>query len=118
MRDTTVSPKLTLKINVPTRPLRVKCHTYTMYLTDGGERDLVAGEAEGLSILRSILLSPETRITSQTAEMVHMPVLVLCTSVLTTQDQLVVYIGCGEGVKGCVRCGDVWRWCEGGVGMM
>ena len=114
-----ISPKLTFKLSVHTHPLRVKGHTYTIYLTDGGERDLVAGEAEGLSILRSILLSPETRITSQTAEVVHMPVLVLCTSVLTTQDQLVVWGGCEgcvrcgnvggrEGCEGCVRCGDVW----------
>ena len=54
------------------------------YLTDSGKRDLIAGEAERLSVLRPVLLPSEPNVASQTAEMVDVPVLVFCSSVLTT----------------------------------
>ena len=52
---------------------------------------IVAGQTVRLAVLRPVLFPPKFLVTAETAEVVKVPVLILCTRVLTTQNQLYVY---------------------------
>ena len=76
--------------------VRIFCFR-TSHLTDSGKGNLVTGKAERLPVLRPILLSSESYVTAEATEVVQMPVLVFCTCVLMTQNQLQGIGGGGGG---------------------
>ena len=68
-----------------TKPLVLVSNTH---LTDCRECYLIAVETERHSLLGTILLPSQRLVTAKAAEVIQMPVMVLSTSILLTQDQL------------------------------
>ncbi len=58
------------------------------YLTHGGEHYLITRQAEWLPLIGAVLLPPQSGVTAQAAEVMEVPVLLLSTCILATQDQL------------------------------